>query len=60
MKDFVIPIKLLYASDEIVYRKKGNDLSKQKFSVIHAAKYDRLAGSENAIFGSNRLKPKIS
>jgi hypothetical protein len=50
MKDFVIPIKLLYASDEIIYRQKGNDLGKQIFSVIHAAKYDRLAGSENEFF----------
>jgi hypothetical protein len=59
MKDFVIAIKLLYACDEIVYRKKGNDLGKQIFSVIHAAKYDRLAGSENTIFCSNRLNSKI-
>ena len=60
MKDFVIPIKFLYATDEIVYRKKGNDLGKQIFSVIHAAKYDRLAASENTLLRSNRLNSKIS
>jgi len=58
--DFVVSIKLFYAFDEIIYRKKSRDLGKQIFSVIHTAKYDPLAGSENTLFSSNRLNSKIT
>ena len=59
MQDLVITIKLFYTFDEIIYRKKGRDLGKQIFSVIHAPKYDRLADPENTLFRSNRLNSKI-
>ena len=60
MQDLVVPIKLVYTFDEIIYRKKGRDLGEQIFSAIHTAKYDQLAAAENAVFGSNRLNSKIS